>query len=208
MTGLPEPSGGGVDPVDALLTGESEARLQEAVAALPPKLRAVFLLRHLDDLSYDEIAIGNGAADGNGQDAFVSRPRPAALGAPRILGHMTCRDTEELIQQGIDGTLTPAERATLDTHLAACAGCRTAWEEHHRLAHLALQWISEAGRTPEIGEAFTAQVLARIAARPSPVPSRPVFWLPLAAAGLLAVTLALLPYLVEPALPNHRSVKP
>lgn len=57
---VPEPSGEGADPLSALLTEESEVRLQEAVAALPPKLRAVFLLRHLDDLSYDEIAIATG----------------------------------------------------------------------------------------------------------------------------------------------------
>ncbi len=60
MDSVPEPAGSVSDPVDALLTTESEARLQEAVAALPPKLRAVFLLRHLDDLSYDEIAVATG----------------------------------------------------------------------------------------------------------------------------------------------------
>lgn len=48
------------DPLEALLTGEGEARLARAVAALPPKLRAVFLLRHLDDLSYEEIATAAG----------------------------------------------------------------------------------------------------------------------------------------------------
>ena len=60
IAALPEPLGTEPDPLDALLLGESEARLQEAVAALPPKLRAVFLLRHLDDLSYDEIAAATG----------------------------------------------------------------------------------------------------------------------------------------------------
>lgn len=43
-------------PLTALLADEREVRLQEAVIALPPKYRAVFLLRHLDDLSYEEIA--------------------------------------------------------------------------------------------------------------------------------------------------------
>lgn len=57
---VPEPALAGADPIDALLTEESEARLQDAVAALPPKLRAVFLLRHLDDLSYEEIAAALG----------------------------------------------------------------------------------------------------------------------------------------------------
>ena len=50
----------GGDPVEALLTEEGEQFLSAAVAALPPKLRAVFLLRHLDDLSYEEIAVATG----------------------------------------------------------------------------------------------------------------------------------------------------
>jgi RNA polymerase sigma-70 factor (ECF subfamily) len=60
ITSVPEPALAGGDPVDALLTEEGEQRLSAAVAALPPKLRAVFLLRHLDDLSYEEIAAATG----------------------------------------------------------------------------------------------------------------------------------------------------
>lgn len=44
------------EPEAALLLSEREARLSQAVAALAPKYRAVFILRHLDDLSYEEIA--------------------------------------------------------------------------------------------------------------------------------------------------------
>ncbi|MBV9851406.1 MAG: sigma-70 family RNA polymerase sigma factor [Armatimonadetes bacterium] len=51
-----EPEAAEAGPLTALLADEREARLQAAVAALPPKYRAVFLLRHLDDLSYEEIA--------------------------------------------------------------------------------------------------------------------------------------------------------
>ena len=61
---VPEPASAHADPVEALLTEESEARLAEAVAGLPPKLRAVFLLRHLDDLSYEEIAAATGVPMG------------------------------------------------------------------------------------------------------------------------------------------------
>jgi RNA polymerase sigma-70 factor (ECF subfamily) len=48
------------DPLDLLLASEGERRLETAVSALPPKLRAVFLLRHLDALSYEEIAAATG----------------------------------------------------------------------------------------------------------------------------------------------------
>lgn len=60
ITNVSEPSLSGSDPLDVLLTEEGEAHLAAAVAALPPKLRAVFLLRHLEDLSYDEIASAAG----------------------------------------------------------------------------------------------------------------------------------------------------
>lgn len=46
----------GEGPLDALLGDERDVRVQNAVDALPAKHRAVFLLRHLDDLSYEEIA--------------------------------------------------------------------------------------------------------------------------------------------------------
>jgi RNA polymerase sigma-70 factor (ECF subfamily) len=60
ITTVVEPALAGGDPVEALLTEEGEKFLSAAVAALPPKLRAVFLLRHLDDLSYEEIAAAVG----------------------------------------------------------------------------------------------------------------------------------------------------
>ena len=60
IASVPELIGEGGDPLEALLTEEGEQRLSAAVSALPPKLRAVFLLRHIDDLSYDEIAAAVG----------------------------------------------------------------------------------------------------------------------------------------------------
>lgn len=47
----------GEGPMDALLTDERSARVQAAIAELPPRYRAVFVLRHVDDLSYEEIAV-------------------------------------------------------------------------------------------------------------------------------------------------------
>lgn len=46
----------GEGPLGSLLAQERERRLQKAVEDLPPKYRAIFLLRHLDDMSYEEIA--------------------------------------------------------------------------------------------------------------------------------------------------------
>lgn len=48
------------EPLAQLLAGEREERLNQAVAALPPAYRAIFALRHVDDLSYEEIAASTG----------------------------------------------------------------------------------------------------------------------------------------------------
>jgi RNA polymerase sigma-70 factor (ECF subfamily) len=48
------------DPLESVLADEREARLQAAVEALPAPYRTVFVLRHVDDLSYQEIASATG----------------------------------------------------------------------------------------------------------------------------------------------------
>jgi RNA polymerase sigma-70 factor (ECF subfamily) len=53
----PEAADTSHDPLGNVLAIERDTRLQAAVDALPPKYRAVFLLRHVDDLSYEEIAV-------------------------------------------------------------------------------------------------------------------------------------------------------
>jgi RNA polymerase sigma-70 factor (ECF subfamily) len=59
----PEPAGT-EDPRDALERRESTTRFERAIAALPPKHRAVLALREIEGLSYDEIATQIGIAQG------------------------------------------------------------------------------------------------------------------------------------------------
>jgi RNA polymerase sigma-70 factor (ECF subfamily) len=49
--------GADAGPLEQLISNERESRLRHAIDKLPDKYRAVFLLRHLDDLSYEEIAV-------------------------------------------------------------------------------------------------------------------------------------------------------
>lgn len=42
---------------------------------------------------------------------------------------MKCSDLEALICEYVDGTLTPAERATVELHLASCVSCRSLVED-------------------------------------------------------------------------------
>lgn len=52
---LPEPAGG-EDPADAAMAAWNWRQLQEALGALPPLWRMAVVLRHQEELSYEEIA--------------------------------------------------------------------------------------------------------------------------------------------------------
>jgi RNA polymerase sigma-70 factor (ECF subfamily) len=54
--GLGETRSGRGNPLDAVLDGEAQGLLQEALATLPPEQRAVFVLRAVEEMSYAEIA--------------------------------------------------------------------------------------------------------------------------------------------------------
>jgi RNA polymerase sigma-70 factor (ECF subfamily) len=43
-------------PLSSIEADERECRINNAIDGLPPKLKAVFVLRFVDDLAYDEIA--------------------------------------------------------------------------------------------------------------------------------------------------------
>lgn len=51
-----EPAATGPEPGEALEGAERSARFERAIAALPPKHRAVLIMREVDGLAYEEIA--------------------------------------------------------------------------------------------------------------------------------------------------------
>src|SRR5204863_6727592 len=58
------PAAGDDAPHAAAESAQRQRRIREAVAALPPKLRIAVLLRHFDELSYDEMARSLGCSPG------------------------------------------------------------------------------------------------------------------------------------------------
>lgn len=48
--------GAGIDPADALLAKQAQLEMRSALAALPQHYREAVVLRHYEDLSYEEIA--------------------------------------------------------------------------------------------------------------------------------------------------------
>jgi anti-sigma factor RsiW len=84
---------------------------------------------------------------------------------------MACAEFEDLILDYCEGAASPADRTLLETHVAACTGCRAYLAVQRELDLRLAQTVAH----PALSPAFEAQLAARIAqaARPSHVP-----WLP------------------------------
>jgi len=75
---LPEPSGGEADPEAAALSGERRAEIEAALEHIRVEHRAALVLRHMEGLSYAEIAEVLDVPDGTAK-GWVSRGRAAML---------------------------------------------------------------------------------------------------------------------------------
>jgi RNA polymerase sigma-70 factor (ECF subfamily) len=92
MPYLPEPSGGDADPEAAALGSERREELKVALRKVREEHRAALVLRHMEGLSYAEIAAVLKVPDGTAK-GWVSRGRAAMLTAltqepaPGSMGH-------------------------------------------------------------------------------------------------------------------------
>src|SRR5215210_7664096 len=75
---LPEPTGGDADPEAAALSGQQRKELLAALEHVRAEHRAALVLRHMEGLSYAEIAEVLGVPDGTAK-GWVSRGRAAML---------------------------------------------------------------------------------------------------------------------------------
>jgi RNA polymerase sigma-70 factor, ECF subfamily len=78
MPFLPEPSGGDADPEAAALSAERREEIQAALGHVRAEHRAALVLRHMEGLSYAEIAKVLDVPDGTAK-GWVSRGRAAML---------------------------------------------------------------------------------------------------------------------------------
>jgi RNA polymerase sigma-70 factor, ECF subfamily len=81
-----EPASAAPGPRDQLEHREREARFERAIAALPPKHRAVLALREIEGLSYDEIAETLGCQRGTVMSRLFNARRLLA----QKLGDLPC----------------------------------------------------------------------------------------------------------------------
>lgn len=78
MPFLPEPRGGDADPEAAALSAEKREEIQDALGHVRAEHRAALVLRHMEGLSYAEIARVLEVPDGTAK-GWVSRGRAAML---------------------------------------------------------------------------------------------------------------------------------
>lgn len=78
MPFLPEPRGGDADPEAAALSAEKRKEIQDALGHVRAEHRAALVLRHMEGLSYAEIARVLEVPDGTAK-GWVSRGRAAML---------------------------------------------------------------------------------------------------------------------------------
>ncbi len=76
---LPEPEGGDADPEAAALSAERRSEIEAALGMVRAEHRAALVLRHMEGLSYAEIAQVLEVPDGTAK-GWVSRGRAAMLG--------------------------------------------------------------------------------------------------------------------------------
>jgi anti-sigma factor RsiW len=73
---------------------------------------------------------------------------------------MACPEFEDLILDYCEGTASPADSALLESHIAACGGCRAYLAQQQELDLR----LSKSLTRPSLSPAFDARLAARIAA--------------------------------------------
>lgn len=118
------------EPPDARgLRADDRRRVWRTLATLSPRARQVLVLRELDELGFDELALVLGTTVGNVQVMLHrARRRFAQVLSSTIPGDdeppsLACPEFDELLGRYVDGDVDAAARARLAQHLEVCSGC-------------------------------------------------------------------------------------
>ena len=122
-------------------TGPSENDVRRALGLLPFKLRAVLIMREVEERPYAEIAeilaISEAAVETN-----IFQARRALR--EELEGALTCHEAERAISRHLDGLLSRGERRALRAHVRECEDCERfdRSQRAHRAALRALADVS------------------------------------------------------------------
>jgi RNA polymerase sigma-70 factor (ECF subfamily) len=111
------------------LRADERRRVWRTLASLPPRARQVLVLREIDELGFDELALVLGTTVGNVQVMLHrARRRFAQVLSSTIPGDdeppsLACAEFDELLGRYVDGDVDATARARLAQHLEVCSGC-------------------------------------------------------------------------------------
>jgi hypothetical protein len=154
---------------DLFAQREVAESVQQAIAALPAKLRVAILLRYFEDLSYADMAtalncsIGTVASRLSRGHRLLARtlaPMREAIAAQASaeglrLVDMFTRHVDKSLTRYSDGELTAVEERRIDAHLASCSKCRAALDEIQFSARLVRQ-LSGVNAPPSVWNGIDA----------------------------------------------------
>jgi RNA polymerase sigma-70 factor (ECF subfamily) len=123
------------DQVDEAVTddsGPSENDVRRALGLLPFKLRAVLIMREVEERPYAEIAQILGITEGAVETNIFEARRALR---EELEGALTCHEAERAISRNLDGLLSRAERRALRAHVRECEDCECF--DHSQLAQRA-----------------------------------------------------------------------
>src|SRR4029078_1171749 len=133
--------------------GPSENDVRRALGLLPFQLRAVLIMREVEERPYAEIA----------EILGVVRPRVETLifEARRALreeleGALTCHEAERAISRHLDGLLSRPERRALRAHVRECDDCER-FDRSQRAQREVLRALANVSLPQSLSSFFTEE---------------------------------------------------
>ena len=108
----------------ALAQKEDFRHLRQALTDLPPSQAEILVLRELEGLSYDEIALRMSISRAAVESMLFRARRSLRAEYGEISTGERCRRMRTVMAQTVEGVGRRRDRRALLTHLGGCAGCR------------------------------------------------------------------------------------
>jgi RNA polymerase sigma-70 factor (ECF subfamily) len=120
-------------------SGPSENDVRRALGLLPFKLRAVLIMREVEERPYAEIAEILGITEA-AVEANIFEARRALR--EEFEGALTCHEAERAISRNLDDLLSRVERRALRAHVRECEDCER-FDRSQRLQRAALRALAD-----------------------------------------------------------------
>ncbi len=133
-----------VDDSQLLNNAEQREMLQRALQRLDPELRTIFLLREMEELSYDEIAEVLEIPTGTVGSRLNRAARVETLSfraVKKMHNQIECSQARERLSHYYDNEVAPDVSAAVAAHLARCTHCAEELKQFRALTDIAASWL-------------------------------------------------------------------